>query len=47
MSGRGRRVYGNGDIFEGNFFADKKEGFGMIYFAKTGNRYIGEFVDNM
>jgi hypothetical protein len=40
--GKGKLVSINGDIYEGEWENDKKNGRGMIKYADTGNVYIGD-----
>jgi len=43
--GQGRLTFLNGDMYEGNFEVDKRDGFGC-YKWKDGRQYRGEFSDN-
>ena len=45
-SGTGTHVYSSGSEYEGEFFADKKEGFGNMKFA-NGNFYEGDFSNDL
>jgi hypothetical protein len=41
-SGKGKYCYLNGDVYEGDWRADKKEGFGNLKMS-TGDNYEGEW----
>lgn len=43
MSGNGRYVYANGDIFLGSFHAGLKHGSGSYFHAASKSQYIGEW----
>lgn len=47
MHGRGRLVYENGDVYDGNFHKGKKFGKGIFKWAKDGNYYDGEWNNNL
>ena len=40
--GRGKMIYGNGDVYEGCWHANRKNDFGK-YTARDGSIYEGEF----
>lgn len=44
-NGYGKIQYSNGDTYEGEFYDDKREGFG-IYIWKAGGKFIGESFQN-
>lgn len=43
--GRGKMYYLNGDVYEGEWLEDCREGYGEVGFA-DGGRYVGEWRDN-
>lgn len=45
MEGEGKLTYWNGDVYEGNYKDDVKNGFGKYYYSETKNRYEGEWVN--
>ena len=44
--GQGKYIYKNGDIYEGNWKNNKKEGKGVYYFNQKGEKYKGNFFDD-
>ena len=46
MHGKGYLLFGNGDIYIGDFKEDKCEGFGMRVFNETQCRYIGQYFND-
>ena len=44
--GFGTYYYPNGDIYNGEWINDKKQGKGEITIARSGDHYIGEFQNN-
>ena len=38
--GRGRATYGNGDVYEGDWFANLKHGFGTYWYTRRNERYV-------
>lgn len=47
MSGKGKFVYDNGDIYEGEFKKDLKEGKGTYQFSQDLSRYEGDWKNNV
>lgn len=47
VSGNGRVEWDNGDIFEGTLVGGKSEGTGTMTWKKSGNRYIGQWQDDV
>ncbi|KAH3742615.1 Protein tyrosine and serine/threonine kinase [Pelomyxa schiedti] len=45
-SGNGIETKANGDMYDGEWAKDKKEGNGMMKWAATGEYYIGEWMDD-
>ncbi|MBX9783866.1 MAG: caspase family protein [Chitinophagaceae bacterium] len=45
-NGYGKFQYANGDVYEGEFYDDKREDFG-IYTWQSGDKFIGESLQNM
>lgn len=43
--GHGRMVYSSGDIYEGEWYADKPHGFGRMEWFKFDERYIGHWCE--
>jgi hypothetical protein len=39
-------MYSNGDIYNGDWLEDQRHGHGELYFFKTQQKYIGQFVWN-
>ena len=44
--GYGGINYGNGDVYQGNFVKDKREGRGRLQFASLNDVYEGDFVND-
>ena len=45
MHGRGRYLWKDGSLYEGNYENGKKEGFGKFTFARSENLYEGFWKD--
>ena len=43
--GKGRMVYGNGDIYDGNWDQNLNNGFGQKMYHQTNSYYIGYWKD--
>ena len=43
---RGRKIYDTGDVYEGHFLNNKKNGYGVYKFA-DGDTYEGEWKENL
>ena len=46
MDGWGRLEAANGDIYEGEWENDRKNGKGRLYSGETGDWYVGEFNED-
>lgn len=47
VSGTGRVEWNNGDVFEGTLVNGKSEGHGTMTWKKSGNRYVGPWVNDV
>jgi hypothetical protein len=43
--GKGTYYYLNGNIYEGDWKNDKKEGFGIFIYKTTNEKYVGEWIN--
>lgn len=45
--GNGKYIFQNGDVYDGNWVDDKKNGRGKYYYASSGDCYEGEWRNNV
>ena len=43
QNGKGKMLYANGDLYEGGWVNDKKEGYGKLKIIINGIEYVGNF----
>ncbi|KAJ3373101.1 Radial spoke head 1 [Allomyces arbusculus] len=45
--GKGRNTFPNGDVYEGDYFAGRREGRGIYTWKKPRARYVGGYLENL
>ncbi|CAK59186.1 unnamed protein product (macronuclear) [Paramecium tetraurelia] len=46
-SGKGKMSYPSGNYYDGDFLMDKKEGYGVMFWLNSNEKYYGEWKDNV
>lgn len=46
-SGKGKMQYPSGNYYDGDFLMDKKEGYGVMFWLNSNEKYYGEWKDNV